>query len=635
MGHPRGWTDDFYDILEVAPHASTAVIKGAHRRLATEGHPDHQGDDRWMARLNVARDVLCDAVQRADYDRYFGFPGPGRRASPIRDGAPRSDGSESDGPRRAPATGSPPGRGRPAPVPRLVVSPTSLGTVHLEPGKEATADLEVRNAAGGLMSGTISVDRTWLRVEPTAFDSLAGSRSLRIHVAAPWELAGGSDVGTVEIATDGGLASVSISMSVDAFPARVRRRRSLAMGGALAGVVLAWGVWESDPGIVRFLIHWPLALALLMGLVSAIDARRITAGLSTAVWSFVGLWLLQLFSGFRTTGPNDDRVFGLGAWAAAGYVAVWSLVAVVQYGSRTSLGALAAPAANRTRSSPIAIRAAGLVVVGAIALVGVGLLGRAMAPPGATTGSRTTTAPVPTREPTSVPSLSRPPPSPSPSVALWSSPALVALPAGSWSGIVESPIGDSFPVGVELPSSCGIGDSCGTSSYPTHDCRGTLTYTETTGSVHRFQERIIAPGLCANGTFEFRLVDASALAWSWTGEAHDGQPVHGVLNAITTPPAGPASCDLAASLRSQVAVVSSEVVIDNRSDAYVVLYWLDYGGERQLWGEVAAGEVLRQPTYETHPWLVTGPTYFSDSGMLMKGPCFTVLLPPAEWVVSP
>lgn len=37
------------------------------------------------------------------------------------------------------------------------------------------------------------------------------------------------------------------------------------------------------------------------------------------------------------------------------------------------------------------------------------------------------------------------------------------------------------------------------------------------------------------------------------------------------------------------------------------IYWLDYQGRRKLYRHIFAGDVYRQPTYMTHPWLVTAP----------------------------
>jgi curved DNA-binding protein CbpA len=59
---------DLYRILQVDPAADPLVIRAAFRTLAQIFHPDVQGDDEAMKRLNHAWDVLGDARRRAAYD---------------------------------------------------------------------------------------------------------------------------------------------------------------------------------------------------------------------------------------------------------------------------------------------------------------------------------------------------------------------------------------------------------------------------------------------------------------------------------------------------------------------------------------------------------------------------------------
>lgn len=61
-----------YEILGVAPAASTEEIRTAYRRLARLHHPDVSGADASaseMAALNSAWSVLSDPVSRFNYDR--------------------------------------------------------------------------------------------------------------------------------------------------------------------------------------------------------------------------------------------------------------------------------------------------------------------------------------------------------------------------------------------------------------------------------------------------------------------------------------------------------------------------------------------------------------------------------------
>lgn len=57
-----------YDDLGVAPDATAAEIKAAHRRAAKRHHPDAGGDREQFERISHAAMILCDPARRARYD---------------------------------------------------------------------------------------------------------------------------------------------------------------------------------------------------------------------------------------------------------------------------------------------------------------------------------------------------------------------------------------------------------------------------------------------------------------------------------------------------------------------------------------------------------------------------------------
>lgn len=62
-------SDDLYEILEVSPRASQAVIRGAWKALMKVHHPDHKATvGRTAQKINNAYDVLSNVDERAHYD---------------------------------------------------------------------------------------------------------------------------------------------------------------------------------------------------------------------------------------------------------------------------------------------------------------------------------------------------------------------------------------------------------------------------------------------------------------------------------------------------------------------------------------------------------------------------------------
>lgn len=64
---------DYYEILQVHPKATNAIIEKAYRELMKSHHPDAGGDGKFAKLLNEAREVLTDKRLRSKYDAAYGL----------------------------------------------------------------------------------------------------------------------------------------------------------------------------------------------------------------------------------------------------------------------------------------------------------------------------------------------------------------------------------------------------------------------------------------------------------------------------------------------------------------------------------------------------------------------------------
>lgn len=64
---------DYYELMQISPHAEASTIVRVYRMLAARFHPDNPdtGDMRVFLQLNEAYRILSDPGLRADYDRVW------------------------------------------------------------------------------------------------------------------------------------------------------------------------------------------------------------------------------------------------------------------------------------------------------------------------------------------------------------------------------------------------------------------------------------------------------------------------------------------------------------------------------------------------------------------------------------
>jgi hypothetical protein len=82
------------------------------------------------------------------------------------------------------------------------------------------------------------------------------------------------------------------------------------------------------------------------------------------------------------------------------------------------------------------------------------------------------------------------------------------------------------------------------------------------------------------------LIIAFAGAWAMPALAQDGR------------------CAAEQNLRSANSNAATTITFFNRSSAPVSLFWLNFDGQREHYGNLTPGQSARFDTYVTHPWVV-------------------------------
>jgi TIR domain/VHL beta domain len=95
---------------------------------------------------------------------------------------------------------------------------------------------------------------------------------------------------------------------------------------------------------------------------------------------------------------------------------------------------------------------------------------------------------------------------------------------------------------------------------------------------------------------------AALLAFVFSGRS---DPSRSIPTAPPAPAPAPIKCKEEGTLRSLEANVQTSIVFTNRGNQPIRVYWLDYDGKRILYETLGTGEVGSNPTYVTHPWLIT------------------------------
>ena len=194
---------NYYELLEVSPHASKEVLRAAYKSLMQRHHPDkHQADSdhssamaRRAALIVQAYAVLSDADQRAAYDAQL-------QHTPVR--PPLPTGYTAPPTHRAPAPASPSnwylwllatvilasgvliwtlsGQQKPAPPAAATVRATAAPASPVTAATTASADPATTSPAATTTVQTLSLLNTELRVVLVPTNPLADGLESRRHI---------------------------------------------------------------------------------------------------------------------------------------------------------------------------------------------------------------------------------------------------------------------------------------------------------------------------------------------------------------------------------------------------------------------------------------------------------------------
>ena len=194
---------NYYELLEVSPHASKEVLRAAYKSLMQRHHPDkHQADSdhssamaRRAALIVQAYAVLSDADQRAAYDAQL-------QHTPIR--PPQPTGYTAPPTHRAPAPASPSnwylwllatvilasgvliwtlsGQQKPAPPAAATVRTTAAPASPVTAATAASADPATTSPAATTTVQTLSLLNAELRVVLVPTNPLADGLESRRHI---------------------------------------------------------------------------------------------------------------------------------------------------------------------------------------------------------------------------------------------------------------------------------------------------------------------------------------------------------------------------------------------------------------------------------------------------------------------
>jgi len=155
--------EDYYELLQVHHRAEAAVIEAAYKKLAHKYHPDiNKSPDasEFMKKINFARGILCNPVEREDYDILWAMNVDRHQAK--------------DNP-----------SGHRQPDPELAVMPRYIRFRDMGYGDIKTTYFDIKNTGGPYTHYSIARDNLPPWLEITGIQTLSNNiLPVRVHVKA-------------------------------------------------------------------------------------------------------------------------------------------------------------------------------------------------------------------------------------------------------------------------------------------------------------------------------------------------------------------------------------------------------------------------------------------------------------------
>jgi adenylate cyclase len=94
-----------------------------------------------------------------------------------------------------------------------------------------------------------------------------------------------------------------------------------------------------------------------------------------------------------------------------------------------------------------------------------------------------------------------------------------------------------------------------------------------------------------------------AVAWIVLQPRPSPRPAESSTTVVHVP-SGAVSCNEEKNLRSLGTTNSTTILFMNKASETKWIYWLDFNGERKLYGKLQQGQSISIQTYITHPWVI-------------------------------